>query len=141
MDLRGALLGAGPPVTVTEATEPGDGLYLPAGVAHGFYAPDPVTLLYLVTNPFDGTDELGFRWDDPDAAVPWPDAEPILSGRDRDAPSLAALLAAAAGEPDGAPTATPARMETMVMVLASTTTGPRYFDWRGPSRDLSARAS
>ena len=58
----------------------------------------PLQLLYLVTNAYDGTDELGFAWDDPDAAVPWPaipqtpDGRPILSDRDRSNPSLADLV-------------------------------------------------
>lgn len=36
---------------------------------------------------------LGFAWDDPDAAVPWPDREPIHSPRDASARSLADLRA------------------------------------------------
>ncbi len=48
--------------------------------------------MYLVTNEFDGTDELGFAWDDPLAAIPWPDQEPILSPRDQSNPSLTAAL-------------------------------------------------
>jgi dTDP-4-dehydrorhamnose 3,5-epimerase len=72
---------------------------IPAGVAHGFLALEPLELVYLVTNEFDGTDELGFAWDDPLAAVPWPivagtpDGRPILSDRDRSNPSLAELVA------------------------------------------------
>lgn len=72
---------------------------IPAGVAHGFLALEPLELVYLVTNEFDGTDELGFAWDDPVAAVPWPtvagtpDGRPILSDRDRSNPSLAELVA------------------------------------------------
>ena len=56
-------------------------------------------LVYLVTNEYDGTDELGFAWDDPTAAVPWPavtatpDGRPILSVRDRTNPSLPELVA------------------------------------------------
>lgn len=92
VDLRDALAGRGPAQSVTVESAPGDAFYLPAGVAHGFHAPDAITLMYLVTNEYDGSDELGFRWDDPDAAVPWVDRSPILSDRDRDAPSLAALL-------------------------------------------------
>jgi dTDP-4-dehydrorhamnose 3,5-epimerase len=52
-----------------------------------------------VTNAYDGSDELGLAWDDPDAAVPWPvmaethDGRPILSERDRSNPSLADLTA------------------------------------------------
>ena len=52
-----------------------------------------------MTNEYDGTDELGFAWDDPTAAVAWPplpatpDGRPILSDRDRTNPSLAELVA------------------------------------------------
>jgi dTDP-4-dehydrorhamnose 3,5-epimerase len=72
---------------------------IPAGVAHGFLALEPLELVYLVTNEFDGTDELGFAWDDPVAAVPWPpvpatpDGRPILSNRDLSNPSLLELAA------------------------------------------------
>jgi dTDP-4-dehydrorhamnose 3,5-epimerase-like enzyme len=54
--------------------------------------------MYVVTNEYDGTDELGFRWDDEWAAVPWPkvtatvDGKPTLSDRDRNNPSLTKLL-------------------------------------------------
>ena len=49
-----------------------DWVVIPAGVAHGFLALEPLELLYLVTNEFDGSDELGFAWDDPAVGVPWP---------------------------------------------------------------------
>ena len=71
---------------------------IPIGVAHGFLALEPLELLYLVTNPYDGTDELGFAWDDPAVAVPWPpipqthDGKPILSDRDRTNPLLGDLV-------------------------------------------------
>ena len=74
-------------------------LTIPAGVAHGFLALEPLELVYLVTNEFDGSDELGFAWDDPLAAVPWPavpgtpDGRPILSDRDRANPPLRELVA------------------------------------------------
>jgi dTDP-4-dehydrorhamnose 3,5-epimerase len=72
---------------------------IPTGVAHGFLALEPLELVYLVTNEYDGSDELGFAWDDADASVPWPevpgtpDGRPILSDRDRANPSLASLVA------------------------------------------------
>ncbi len=91
-DLRGAIDGTGPVVVDTIAASPGDAFHLPAGIAHGFYATDPITLIYLVTNEYDGSDELGFAWNDAQAGVPWPDPAPILSPRDATAPSLAALL-------------------------------------------------
>jgi dTDP-4-dehydrorhamnose 3,5-epimerase len=97
VDVRPALTGGGKPRAVTIDAGPGDAVYLPAGVAHGFYARDAMTLIYLVTNEYNGSDELGFRWDDADAAVPWPDREPILSPRDATAPSLAELIESLTG--------------------------------------------
>jgi dTDP-4-dehydrorhamnose 3,5-epimerase len=72
---------------------------IPSGVAHGFLALEPLELLYLVTNEFDNSDELGFAWDDPAVGVPWPtipatpDGRPILSDRDRSNPRLSELVA------------------------------------------------
>ena len=66
----------------------GDAVFIPRGVAHGFYARDDVLLSYLVTRYYDGSDELGVAWDDPDLAIPWPCADPILSPRDRANPRL-----------------------------------------------------
>ena len=47
-----------------------DWVVIPTGVAHGFLALEPLELLYLVTNEYDGSDELGFAWDDPAVARP-----------------------------------------------------------------------
>src|SRR5512134_1390183 len=69
-----------------------DGLALPPGVAHGFYAETEVVLLYLVDAYFSGDDEFGLAWDDSDAGVTWPTASPVLSERDRSNPSLAEVL-------------------------------------------------
>ncbi|MGH2544416.1 MAG: dTDP-4-dehydrorhamnose 3,5-epimerase family protein [Ardenticatenaceae bacterium] len=65
------------------------GLYIPAGVAHGFVALTDATLTYLVDNYYDNNDEHGVRWDDPQLAVPWGVAAPLLSARDRQNPLLA----------------------------------------------------
>ncbi|HKE99364.1 MAG TPA: dTDP-4-dehydrorhamnose 3,5-epimerase [Actinomycetes bacterium] len=68
-------------------------VYIPEGVAHGFYAHDDVVMSYLVTNEYDGSDELGVAWDDPELGIDWPDPAPILSGRDRRNPRLAEVPA------------------------------------------------
>jgi dTDP-4-dehydrorhamnose 3,5-epimerase len=73
--------------------EAGGAILIPERVAHGFLALTDLALVYLVTNEFDGTDELGFAWDDPKAAIPWPDRQPTVSQRDRSNPSLAEALA------------------------------------------------
>jgi dTDP-4-dehydrorhamnose 3,5-epimerase len=99
VDVRPMLAGARRPGLETRELSADDWVEIPAGVAHGFLALDPVELLYLVTNEYDGSDERGFAWDDRLAAVPWPDVSaapdggPILSGRDRTNPSLEALVA------------------------------------------------
>ncbi|HYC07793.1 MAG TPA: dTDP-4-dehydrorhamnose 3,5-epimerase, partial [Candidatus Binatia bacterium] len=103
VDVRAALGGGGPPTVETREMSADDWVVIPAGVAHGFLALEPIELLYLVTDEYDGSDELGFAWDDPAAAVPWPtelptaDGRPILSDRDRSNPSLAELAATLRG--------------------------------------------
>ena len=86
------------PTVETRTLEPDDWVDIPIGVAHGFLAVEPLELIYLVTNEYDGTDELGFAWDDPTAGVAWPsvpdapDRRPILSDRDRANPPLRELV-------------------------------------------------
>jgi dTDP-4-dehydrorhamnose 3,5-epimerase len=100
VDVR-PMIGGGPkPDVETRVLSPDEWVVIPTGVAHGFLAIEPLAMLYLVTNEFDGSDELGFAWDDALAAVPWPsaadlptpDGRPILSDRDRTNPSLTDLV-------------------------------------------------
>ena len=98
VDVRPAIAKDGPAVVETRELAADEWVVIPAGVAHGFLALAPLELLYLVTNEFDGSDELGFAWDDPAVGVPWPrlevtpDGRPILSDRDRRNPTLAELV-------------------------------------------------
>jgi dTDP-4-dehydrorhamnose 3,5-epimerase len=92
VDLRDATLGTGMPRSVMLELRRDEALFIPPLVAHGFLALTDLVLVYLVTSEFDGSDEIGFAWDDPQAAVPWPVDDPILSERDRSAPPLAAVL-------------------------------------------------
>ena len=98
VDVRPMLRGADRPSVETRELGADDWVDIPIGIAHGFLALEPLQLVYLVTNEYDGSDELGFAWDDPLAAVPWPavlatpDGRPILSERDRSNPSLSELV-------------------------------------------------
>jgi dTDP-4-dehydrorhamnose 3,5-epimerase len=99
VDVRPLLDGTGRRAIVeTRELGPDEWVVIPVGVAHGFLALDVLELLYLVTNEYDGSDELGFAWDDPAVAVPWPqltmtpDGRPILSERDSSNPTLAELV-------------------------------------------------
>jgi dTDP-4-dehydrorhamnose 3,5-epimerase len=61
-------------------------------VAHGFYALTNCTLFYTVNNYYDGSDEYGVAWDDPQLAVPWGvSGAPLLSPRDAANSPLAAI--------------------------------------------------
>jgi dTDP-4-dehydrorhamnose 3,5-epimerase len=100
VDVRPVLADAtAAPSVETRELRADDWVVIPEGVAHGFLALEPLELLYLVTNWYDGSDELGFAWDDPAVDVPWPivpDAQggrPIVSDRDASNPPLSHLVA------------------------------------------------
>jgi dTDP-4-dehydrorhamnose 3,5-epimerase len=99
VDVRPVIAATGPAVVETRELGADEWVVIPAGVAHGFLAFEPLEMIYLVTNEFDGRDELGFAWDDPAVGVPWPtvgatpDGRPILSERDQTNPTLAELVA------------------------------------------------
>lgn len=66
--------------------------WVPPGFAHGFCVlSDVAEIEYKCTAPYDPTDEIVLRWDDPTVGVRWPVADPVLSARDRAASSLKEL--------------------------------------------------
>jgi dTDP-4-dehydrorhamnose 3,5-epimerase len=91
-------LRQGSPTEGTKAEVPlsSDGdpraLYIPKGVAHGFFAQTDLLLYYLVDEYYSGEDEFGIAWDDPEVGIGWPGRDPILSERDRSNPGLAEVL-------------------------------------------------
>ncbi len=69
-------------------------LYIPAGFAHGFCVlSDEADVLYKTSVVYSKPHEQGIAWDDPQLAITWPVAEPLLSDRDRAAPSLTEYVA------------------------------------------------
>jgi len=65
-------------------------LFIPAGCAHGFAVlSDTADVVYKVSTAYDPATERGIAWDDPELALAWPVATPILSDRDRGNPTLA----------------------------------------------------
>jgi epimerase EvaD len=71
-------------------------LYLPAGVGHAFAAlEDGSVMSYLLSQGYDAPRELAVSVLDPALGLPLPaGVEPVLSERDRVAPTLAEALAA-----------------------------------------------
>lgn len=62
-------------------------LYIPVGFAHGFCVLSSEAIVhYKVSQYYDPKTEVGFRYDDPEIAIAWPLAHPILSDRDLNAP-------------------------------------------------------
>jgi dTDP-4-dehydrorhamnose 3,5-epimerase len=91
LDLRLSSPTHGVVQTVTLDAARLQAIFIPHGVAHGFYFPVPSIHIYSVTTYWDISDELGCHWADPDLAIPFPCDSPLLSPRDAALPSLAAL--------------------------------------------------
>lgn len=64
--------------------------YVPVGFAHGFAVLSEVAdFTYQLSSLYDPATETGIAWDDPDVGVEWGVEEPLLSERDKAAPTLA----------------------------------------------------
>ena len=61
-------------------------IVIPKGVAHGFYAYEFSTLLYLVSTEHVPENDAGVKWDS--FKYSWPSEKPILSERDITLPEL-----------------------------------------------------
>jgi dTDP-4-dehydrorhamnose 3,5-epimerase len=58
-------------------------LWIPVGFAHGFSVlSDQADLVYKCTDEFSGAHDGGIAWNDPDIAVDWRVADPIISDKD-----------------------------------------------------------
>ena len=62
------------------------GVYIPRGVAHGFLALTDMTITYLVDNYYNGSDELGVLYSDPEMGFVWPLDDLTVSDRDKENP-------------------------------------------------------
>ena len=68
-------------------------LWVPPGFAHGFCVlSETAHVQYKCTDFYVRDDEIGIVWNDPGIGITWPVAEPLLSPKDRDAPTLEAIL-------------------------------------------------
>jgi dTDP-4-dehydrorhamnose 3,5-epimerase len=75
--------------------EQGRQLYVPVGFGHGFCVlSDVADFVYKCTSYYDAATEAGFRFDDPDVGIEWPEIELLYSERDRSAPRLAEIAGA-----------------------------------------------
>lgn len=73
-------------ITIRMDGERPRGLLIPPGVAHGYAALSDLTMIYVVNRYYDGTDEFGIAWDDPELGIEWGIENPTLSARDMSNP-------------------------------------------------------
>jgi dTDP-4-dehydrorhamnose 3,5-epimerase len=67
-------------------------IFIPQGFAHGFVAlSDTVQFLYKCSDIYDPTSEYGIIWNDPDLAISWGVANPLVSEKDAKYSTLAAM--------------------------------------------------
>jgi dTDP-4-dehydrorhamnose 3,5-epimerase len=67
-------------------------LFVPPGCVHGFQVlSDWADICYQHDAIYDPTLEIALAWDDPELGIDWPIRPPLLSDRDRDAPTLATI--------------------------------------------------
>lgn len=89
MDLREGSPTFGEALSLELSAERANVLYLPKGIAHGFYVEsDEAVLVYKTSSTHSPAHDRGVLW----SAVPgiaWPDPAPILSDRDAALPSFA----------------------------------------------------
>jgi dTDP-4-dehydrorhamnose 3,5-epimerase len=69
-------------------------VFMPVGFAHGFYALEDSAVIYKCSDVYRVELERGIAADDPQLGIPWPDADPLLSSRDREHPRLSQVPAA-----------------------------------------------
>ncbi len=68
-------------------------VYIPPGCGHGFQAlTEEVDVCYRHDRFYEPGLDVAVAYDDPDLGVSWPLADPIVSERDRTAPSLETML-------------------------------------------------
>ncbi len=74
------------------SADDGNMLYLPEGVAHGFYVTsESATIVYAVTSAYSPQYDSGVHW--ASAGIQWPDSDPIVSKRDQALPPFSVTAA------------------------------------------------
>ena len=81
LDIRSESPAFGSVYTFDLSADEPAGVYIPRGVAHGFYVRRaPALTMYHVTSEYDPQCDTGVRWDS--FGFEWPVSDPLLSPRD-----------------------------------------------------------
>lgn len=66
--------------------------YIPEGFAHGFCVlSDMAIFSYMCTNVYHASADASILWNDPQIDIKWPIDTPLLSEKDKNAPTLAII--------------------------------------------------
>jgi len=89
LDLRVGSPSFGQAFTLELTAENKTQLFIPIGFAHGFVTLSEVCeVQYKQTGFYEPSYEGGIIWNDPDVRIKWPIANPTLSKRDQNQPSM-----------------------------------------------------
>jgi dTDP-4-dehydrorhamnose 3,5-epimerase len=81
VDLRSGSPTYGQCATFELDPKKGSMIYIPSGLAHGFYALEDNTLMaYKATTVYSPECDTGIRWDS--VGIAWPNSNPVVSERD-----------------------------------------------------------
>lgn len=87
IDIRHGSPTFGKHITLELSEKTGNVLYLPKGLAHGFYTlSKKAIMVYHVTSTYSQQHDTGILWNS--ANIDWPDLNPITSPRDNQFPAL-----------------------------------------------------
>jgi dTDP-4-dehydrorhamnose 3,5-epimerase len=87
VDLRTGSPAFGDHISLDISADTGNILYLPEGLAHGFYTVSDATVVYNVSTVYSPENDTGVLWSS--IGMDWPDAAPDLSERDKTFPAFA----------------------------------------------------
>jgi dTDP-4-dehydrorhamnose 3,5-epimerase len=66
--------------------------YIPEGFAHGFCVLSEIAIFsYMCTNVYHAAADTSLLWNDPQIGIKWPIDVPLLSEKDKNAPTLAII--------------------------------------------------
>jgi dTDP-4-dehydrorhamnose 3,5-epimerase len=68
-------------------------IYIPPGVAHGWYSPGQSMIVNAQSHAWDPNDDVECRYDCPELGITWPASKPLLSTRDGNAGDYANMVA------------------------------------------------
>lgn len=87
LDIRKKSPSFGRHILATLSAENMTALYLPAGIAHGFYAlTDDAVMIYKVTSGYSAAHDKGILWNS--CGIAWPEGGVLVSDRDAAFPRL-----------------------------------------------------